>query len=487
MGFFHHPPKRPWAKIVIISLICAFLAYTFYLLPKKSYAEEVFLYPEACTGTWTYSQLVAGEKFPNQSYPGARSTASGDNISCFNFTGNLPPDSTIISATVSFLWGNIDPEYRMPAPSIEESYDVAPISGPDIISDTVVPEVIEPATEVIEPAVEPMSWLRQFVPIARAQGEETVVEVVPEPEMRKLEVIEVPTEEKETKILETEESNKEISPAVDDLEEAAEATKEVMPSAETSPHPVTVDEALPSSDTEHATALFDVSYQLGDSPAQSLGLLYQENLSATFGVPVTLETLPDLSISLVSRLSLDSVAQMELEGVRLTITYSNEEIEDPFRQPNFEVDKVIDTLQAGKYEAIRIQRGDNKEHEIWYRELSEFGLTEKNSSEEEKINIHTTEETMLQERKDFYWNFVAGEELVNEVLPIALQDSHIFWFNSKGDILYVYSILTQGINSQSFSPQDENITISYFGPAKQEKKAVYDKQTLTFSFSDVAL
>lgn len=87
-------------------------------------------------------------------------------------------------------------------------------------------------------------------------------------------------------------------------------------------------------------------------------------------------------------------------------------------------------------------------------------------------------------KKKFYWNFVAGGDLVHEFIPIALEAGNIFWLNKKSTALSYFSILTQGIFSQSYQPENGNDYIMYRNQSSQEKKAILSFSEQRFIFSE---
>lgn len=516
---FHLFKSKKILRLLLVVVLCAVISKVFFFSGKKSYAEEAFLFPQVCQGTWTNSQVVAGEKFVSDSIVGARSTAAGDEITCQSFSGTIPSDIVIKSATIHFLWKEAtENQATPPPPTLEESYDPVGSSSGNIEFKEIKPDTekeidqVEPFLEVnsepspsreettlpsdlkdenipkeepttqdfkLEPVsnpTKPVSWrstLFKWLAVASAQAEE-IDKPTPTPSLSEEDTF-------------PEQSRNIISSIVDSKEDN---TKELTPENVSQPFAPAIEispQTLPPLDQMIETGLFQVDYQLDDSPPQKLGLITQESLEKAFSIPVSIETIPKLRVRLTSLLTLDAKQLLELTGMKLVIEYNRNVEEDPIKQPNLEIDSLLNTLQTGQYEVIRIQRADTKEYEIWYRELTESELINNTPVSEIESDQVDSEEDSPEKKPVFYWNFVAGKELVHETLPIALHDGYIFWFNAEGNDLYAYSILTQGINSQSFSPQDNNISIVYFGPAKQERKAVYDKQTLSFSFFDAAL
>lgn len=584
MKFFHHSQKKIFTNVIVIAVMFVFLLYTFYLLPKKSLAEEVFLYPEVCTGTWSKSETVAGQDFSDSSR-GAHSSAVGDELSCLNFKGDVPPGIEVLSASLEFIWGEKTPESVTP-PSIEESYDLKPIDVKSSVPVTEIEKLDEKSSDEVkietdlkldtenqksdieksspnqeklqdfEPqktVPEPVSWLSTFksLGVAEVKAEEiqsvTDVEVVAPKniEIQKkveektntttelTEKLKTPVDEKTT--LDVDENNLDKTETLDSPLISQEISPEI--NAQTS-------EPSSVSDNTSGTALFDISYQLDDSPSQTLGSLYQESLSEKISIPLQYADIARLVVTIKSRLTLDSTEYLVLQGVRLGITYSlSETSDDPFPQPDLTRDTVLDDVISENIEVIRLKRNKTKANEIWYRYVTPGDVIQLKDTETEKpevINndssealleenleadvdltmptttytpsldsealitnttqialdetkvenesISSTKKNILKTKKDkdtkYEWNFVAGDDAVHESFPIDYRSNFIFWLNKEGTVINAFNIFTQGFISQSFESEDTSISLTYWDTTDKEKKVFIDLDNQKFIFSD---
>lgn len=546
-------------KIVIIFAILALLAYGFFFPFKKSYANEITLFPSVCEGSWQNATAVAGD--PAEETGGAQSLSSGDIINCHSFSGeSLPEGVTITSAYVEFIWTVNKKSEELPAPSIEDSYDPNPLpiaptenleeglTKEEPIKD--IPASIEEVSPTIEqPSVEsspeePTSYLPKlkqvfFIPIAQAEEATPVssesVNLPPEPSVSDNSKIEALEPENissvEEKLPDVNESEKELINKSDVFLK----NEEVIPSENSStPSP---QEEGNNEIAANGTPLFAIIYSLPSKNQQPLGHIMQEQLNDRYGINVDISEIPDLEVSLTSLLTIDSVKNLTLQGIQLVVRYDEPKQEDPIRQPDLTVDTVLDDIRSEDTRVIRIQRADNKEYEIWYRSL---GAEAQENSKQEKIENPTVEDQQqgdtIKDDKfitsdsevisdiispeslktpliksdneirtpaeantsvidssiqsvipsppttDARWNFVVGHNLINSSFPIAFKDGVIFWVNQPGNALYTFTILTQGIYSSSYQPDQGENSITYKNSSNQEKEARYEAESGQFIF-----
>ncbi len=117
---------RKSTKLVIVMAILLLVIYPFLFTAKKSYADEITLFPTECLGTWLHAEVVAGDPADSFSSFGAQSKSVGDSIVCRNFIGSLPEGSEITNSYIKLFWTKTDTTQEYIKPSIEQSYDVTP-------------------------------------------------------------------------------------------------------------------------------------------------------------------------------------------------------------------------------------------------------------------------------------------------------------------------------------------------------------------------
>lgn len=543
-------------KVAIALAIVLLIIYPFVFQTKKSFADEISLFPTICEGSWINVKEAAGDPVDNRSN-GAWSSAAGDIISCNSFdVSSLPEDASITDAHIEFMWAAGEVNEAIVEPSIEESYDaVIPSVETEKLDEQSEAEILEPETiptsdkensqenpqeinnstnqEPTEPTSQIPQWLSSLIiPMVRAEEQTIVSENSPditEPNLA------IPSDEQE--IILTPETQ---IPSIEN--EISEQATEVIPSEENTTQNDIISEAENVKTEEIVgTALYNSSYTISGKKEQFLGEITHEQLSRPYVLPLTIDDITELTVSLKSLMTIDTVNNLTLQGVRLVVTYNVGESLDPIRQPNLEVDTILDEITVDDIQAIRIKRKDNKEYEIWYRvieptqqskidlkdtniQISEIQepisnipeVTITNDVKPEKIEVDDQEDVVETEKlperipldetisittdtvkpeinlvkstsgkkKRFYWNFVEGNDLVSKNISVALQDGYIFWLNKKGTALNSFNILTQGYNSQSYSPESGNDFIMYRSPSSQEKKAILNMTEQKFIFSE---
>lgn len=519
-------------KILIIttaSVIALFVVY-FGFITKKTKANEIVFFPEHCSGSWQNASEVAGDVDDKDKLSGARTTAVGDQIICQSFSGSLPEGVVIQSAAIQFVWG-IDSNPSIPKePSIEESYDpvipkkyeeeiekiieIQPVEIPQEKTNEIVPEILP----LSEPTSRLPRWWQAIVAPAHAEEDlganvETKLEPIVSPEI----INELNTE----KIIEKNQTpSEDIQSSSETIEPELEANSEIpTPSSET------ITEI--STDNDGVNPAFDVQYGLGESPWQVVGNLNREYLTDIQALPITVDDISSLKVSLTTRLTLERLDNLVLQGVKLIITYQgNNDDKDPIKQPNLQVDTILDDVTVDNIRAIRIIRAKSKNQEIWYQTLKSTDEIESKNSikiikkeitsvptdSEGKINIElketivsdsikpmieknteivetnlpptVTKKPILKKTPKTDWNLVATDELIHVNSPLSLQDGLLFWFSKEGAALYSFNILTQGVHTQSYQPENGFDYIKYINQVGQEKKATFDFSNHVFIFSE---
>jgi hypothetical protein len=420
-GYFLH---RKSTKIVIAFTIVLLIIYPFLFKTKKSFADEISLYPTKCVGSWNNADEASGDPADNLLI-GAESTAVGETLTCYSFdTTSLPEDASITDTHLEFLWTVVDDKNNFIEPSIEESYDqITPLTEEKIIDqgteiqtlDTEITPLIEqndlkvlPEADNIEPVINdskvepgptsrlPFSIRSLF--ISEVSAEEQLVAPVETPletvetnnetktDLQNEQNIDIQTEQKDLQAQENisieEASSENEMPLNDSIlndtssiqtdtndEGNAEATKEIVNEVDT------------------GTALYSISYAISDNKQQSLGQVTQEQLSKIYPISLTVDDLSFLKVSLTSLMTFDQIDNLALEGIKLVVEYSTGDSLDPIRQPDLYTDKILDRITLDGIEAIRIERADNKKYEIWYRTIDPQQSSEINQNNTEAIVI----------------------------------------------------------------------------------------------------
>jgi len=559
LGYFFH---RKRIKIAIAVAIVLLVIYPLVIRTKKSFADEISLFPTVCEGSWANAAEAAGDPADNRLI-GAKSQAAGDIITCHSFdTSALPKGATISDAHLELVWTEGDQIKNIVEPSIEESYDsIAPVTEEnpviektekEILNTETLPSIDQENTQKLpesksidsnnndsQPQIEPTSRLPHWIQslfIPEAQAEEQIVAPVEntKTESLNIEAEQVPAVQSNQENVITEET------VLSETTNTIEVSNDNNPSSEASSEQIqskTEIEVEKSNETRGmGTALYDITYTASDNKATPLGEITHEHLSQLYPISLTADDLVVLNIFLTSRMTYDQVNNLFLQGMKLVVEYSAKDSLDPIRQPNLEVDTILDDTTIDGIEAIRIKREDNKQYEIWYRVLEPEELTN-NIQQEEKVStqndepfisdspeisisvlpeikseyIHITEtakpvienseeniislptntinpESFLDtktsnKKKRHYWNFVDGDNSVNRDTPVGLQDGYIFWLNKKGTVLNSFNILTQGYSSQLYQPENGVDFIIYRNPSSQEKKAILNFEK-KFIFSE---
>ncbi len=541
LGYFFH---RKRIKIAIAVAIVLLVIYPLVIRTKKSFADEISLYPTICEGSWANAAEAAGDPADNRLI-GAKSQAAGDIITCHSFdTSALPKGATISDAHLELEWTEGDQIKNIVEPSIEDSYDsIAPLieenpviekTEKEILNTETLPSIDQENTQKLpesksidsnnndsKPQIEPTSRLPHWIQslfIPEAQAEEQIV---------------TPEENTKTESLNIE---AEQVPALQFNQENVITSEQTESNTETD-----VEKSKETSGI--GTALYDITYTASDNKATPLGEVTHEHLSQLYPISLTADDLVVLNVSLTSRMTYDQVENLFLQGIKLVVVYSAKDSLDPIRQPDLEVDTVLDDVKVDGIEAIRIKRADNEQYEIWYRILDPEELT-KNIEQEDIVDtqgeetiisnspkisipvssdisndeiksegiyitettkpvpvIESSEENIISlptntinpeifsdtktpdKKKRFYWNFVDGDDSVNQDTPIGLQDGYVFWLNKKGTVINSFNILTQGYNSQLYQPENGVDFIIYRNPSSQERKAILNFEK-KFIFSE---
>lgn len=532
-------------RLVIALVIVLLIIYPFLFGTKKSYADEIILFPKNCQGNWSNAQSAAGDPAENDVSDGAQSLAVGDRIVCDSFEGSLPEGVTITDSHLEFIWSigkKSEPVIEAP---IEESYDTTPILPTE---SPVQEENIKQPSDGIETQVTPSSkepssrlpkWFQSFsIPTANAE-EEAPTDPVSAPTPPLLENISIDRNSSEVSVpLSTNDTSSDInesSTATTDFEEKSSESSNQG------------EEGKNSENSGKGTSLFTIQYSLGKEESFSLGVITHEHLTENYQVPLTSADISNVQVSLSSLMTIDIIENLSLQGIELVVAYNGIESDDPIRQPNLKIDAILDDITIDDVRAIRIKRADNKEYEIWYQIVVATPKTEATPSKEilpidikdsgqifdEEISSNNQTEPLTQpeiisptvnfvnhlqasdslevtqsvsqvitssqaadvnniesinpisnEKVDQEWNFVAGDSLVHEFMPIALKDGNIFWLDKKGRVLNSFSILTQGLTSQSYQPEKGNDYIIYQDPTSKEKKAILNFSGQKFIFSE---
>ncbi|QQS60087.1 hypothetical protein IPN41_03085 [Candidatus Falkowbacteria bacterium] len=435
-GYFLH---RKSTKIVIAFTIVLLIIYPFLFKTKKSFADEISLYPTKCVGSWNNADEASGDPADNLLI-GAESAAVGDTLSCYSFdTTSLPEDASITDTHLEFLWTSGNEKNNFIKPSIEESYDqITPVADEEEIpqdseiksidsevipqNSEIIPQIeqndlkVLPEADNIDPVindskVEPDSTSRlpfsiRSLFISEVSAEEELTAPVEAPletveannetktDLQNEQNIDIQTEQKDTQAQENvapeEASNENEIPLNDSIlndtsssqaetnaEGNAEATKEIVNEVDT------------------GTALYSISYAVSDKKQQSLGQVTQEQLSKIYPISLTVDDLAVLKVSLTSLMTFDQIDNLALEGIKLVVEYSTGDSLDPIRQPDLYTDKILDRITLDGIEAIRIERDDNKKYEIWYRTIEPQQSSETNQNNTEAIVIKEDTQTPI--------------------------------------------------------------------------------------------
>lgn len=559
-NFFH----RKSIKVAIALAIVLLVIYPFLIRTKNSFADEISLYPTICEGSWNNASEAAGDPVDNRLI-GARSEAAGDMITCHSFdASSLPKDAVITDAHFEFLWTVDDETNKVVEPSIEESYDpIAPLIETEPVNQESETEILD--TEII-PSVDQQNLPES--PEINSNDEPSVIEPtsgLPHwiqslfvPEVRAQEEIVTPTENtqmsNETK--NDTETNPQIIPSEINIPENI-SVEEVINESKLSEENTTLDKTnldqtensaktadeIPQAtvgETEIGIALYDIAYSISDKQ-QSLGQVIHEHLSKPYSVSLAVDDLASIKVSLTSLMTVDHIDNLALGGIKLVIVYNASASLDPIRQPDLEVDTVLDNVNVDNIQAIRIKRSDNEQYEIWYRTLDPEELTNNMQQEytvdikgetiisdllenpipastdlvmdeikSEEIYITGAEKSIIEnsekgiistptntinseipsetkipdKKKRYYWNYVDGDDSINRAISVAVQDGYIFWLNKKSTVLNSFNILTQGYNSQSYQPENGLDFIGYYSSSSQEKKAILNFSEQKFIFPE---
>ena len=577
--------NRKIFRIAIIATIVVLVIYPF-VFSKKSFANEISLFPTICEGSWKNVSEASGDPVDNR-LGGAESTASGDMIACHSFDlSSLPHDAVITDTHLELVWasGNIKKQFIQP--SIEESYDpLAPVTEG---------ELLEPSSEINEQGVEVESHRQEPqlntletqtaplieqknipVPVNEIKIDSTNSDITPEPTSRipdwihSLFISEVKAEDAlipvENSIIsnDNQPATNVVEVAIPETKPSKEITSEIIvpESVTTTKIPETGDNSTESSkiqtdtssenipensitaeEASRGTALYNLSYTLNTKTEHHLASVTQEHLSNVYPLLVTVEDVAVLKVSLTSLMTFDEIDSLSLEGIKLVVSYTAGESLDPIRQPDIEVDTILDNIIVEDIQAIRLKRDDNKQFEIWYRTLDPEELIANNRTEHtldtkreeltiaesslitesistdlplaeikskdlgitqtEKLVIESSEKDQISrptntikpeitsidkssnKKKKLYWNFIDGDDSVNRSTHLGLRDGYIFWLNKKGTVLNSFNILTQGYNSQFYQPDSGIDFIMYRSPSSQEKKAILNMTEKKFIFPE---
>lgn len=559
MQFRYSRNRRTRVQIVIILIIFAVIAYGFFFPLKKSSANEITLFPSICEGNWFNATEAAGDPATDQIANGARSTGVGETISCHSFEGDhLPEGVTITSAHLEFQWEMIPIAEPVPAPSIEESYDPLPSDQPEAQvqsgevkinegeADVNSPEVESGATEnskptdspvTPEPTLEPTSrlprWFETLI-IPMAHAEETVTDPEIKLPLAAESVLEpggeiIPVEINSQSL---EELKQIRSPSEAPFFPAEGEITTSIPAVESSELIITPPSLMEEENVD-GTPLYSIATSFPPQVPFTLGSVKQEALDEVYPLDISFPAIHNLRVSLTSLLTIDSMDELTLRGVKLVVAFKRPEIDDPIRQPDLTVDTILDDIRSEEMRVIRIRRADNNESEIWYRSLVVEEKEVPKKTEEEtsdrqiaSLNFPTpvtepileaesttyssasiepllpfvenseTSVTKTTERqvsptetqryfpsmKDNSWNFVVGHNFSNESASIGFKDGIIFWIDQNRKALYSFNTLTQGTISRSYDSEQGDNYIPYFSATSEEKKAIFDLSTEKFIF-----
>lgn len=577
--------NRKIFRIAIIVTIVVLVIYPF-VFSKKSFANEISLFPTICEGSWKNASEATGDPVDNR-LGGAESTASGDMIACHSFDlSSLPHDAVITDAHLELVWASSNSKKQFIQPSIEESYDpLAPVTEEELLDPSseineqgaeVESLIEEPQLNTLETQTAPPIEQKNIpVPVEEIKIDSTNSDITPEPTSRipdwihSIFISEVKAEEAvipvENSIISNDNQliTTEVEVASPETKPSKEITSEtiVPESVTTTSTPETGDSSVESSEihtvtsgeniaetsitAEEAstgTALYNLSYTLDTKTEHHLGSVTQEHLSNVYPLSVTVDDAAVLKVSLTSLMTFDEIDSLSLEGMKLVVSYTAADSLDPIRQPDIEVDTVLDNIIVEDIQVIRLKRDDNKQFEIWYRTLDPEELIANNQTEDtvrtqgqestlidsvqisnplsteippdeiksEDLGITQTKELIIEstekdeisrptktinpeitsieknsdKKKRLYWNFVDGDDSVNRFTQLGLRDGYIFWLNKKGTVLNSFNILTQGYNSQFYQPDSGIDFIMYRSPSSQEKKAILNMTEKKFIFPE---
>lgn len=535
--------RRSRRRIIAIIALLALVTYGFLIPFKRSYADEITLFPKNCSGNWLTPEEAAGNPAEDTYQRGAQSKGVGETITCSDFSSEaLPEGVTITSAHVLFRWALHQPAATPPLPSIEDSYDTVPAPAAEI--SPAKPDESPVESENIEPfplptEEEPISWFSHWsldlgIAVAHAQ-EESLPAITPTPLLQE-EIPSAPSPELSESLPEITEKTESTAPIVnEEAKENSEETPSSLMPAEDNPVSTPAAESV-SENTQTGTPLFSIAATIFPNPAQTIGSVMQDQLEATYPLQITSATLPHLALSLTSLLTLDAREDLVLQGMQLVIAYEGSRVDDPIRQPDLQTDTILDDLRSEEVRVIRIKRSDNDEYEVWYRALSaeerstsetELAPTDNNeTSEAVSLDSQFAEvglpsltippvvtETVTPEvippltesmsetvtpviapvtdtatsftlptNHDTSWNFVVGDEMLSKTASIALHDGLIFWLNKKGNSLYSFNILTQGLAARPYDPEQGDTYLPYQAPNSEERRALFDSTEQKFIF-----
>lgn len=609
--------------------------YPFLFTAKKSFADEITLFPTECSGTWLQSQDVAGDPTDSFSSFGAKSQSVGDSIVCRNFIGSLPEGAEITNSYVKLFWSQTATNQEYSKPSIEESYDLTPLP---LVSPSISPQTLENiiSDEKIDQSNDKIDNNKDSTDTEKKNEKVDIINSSPQPE--KVESQPAQIESKTPQIQSEGESKKEIEAPTSRLpawihsffikKASAQETVDNISNNNGSGTPITVDSEQPlqedkstqtdeltqknevfvdkldsnqlqavdqkeieiSGDTQEnnlmiddqeevnqpiiqsggveivqptsGTPLFRLSYSEDGVNQQPAGFVIHENLSEQYILALQSTDFENFSFSLERLMTLDDISNLTLLGVGLVVQYSGIILEDPIRQPDLNVDIILDSIIFDSTQVIRLKRADKKGYEIWYRNITSeeemnTGNSIKNNQEislpetehivledkldeqsvvkntetgnidedvEKNINNEEEKETeMLEDDKNIkdvrsleidlvsdivkaevktipelqetsiiirneidnsYWNFVVGDDSVNESFPIDFRDNTIFWINKKGTVVNAFNVSTQGILSQSLQAGVDNQSLIYFDATSKEKNVVISFSEQRFIFPE---
>ena len=302
-------PSKSGVLVTLVTLLVLLpIAYTGWYV----FAHTTELTPVTCTGDW----LHAGTLVQKQDGVYAIPTEIGQRIFC-SFAPLNDKTVAIQSATLSLSFVSLE-EVDIGVPEVEESIEEETVTE-ELSSEEGVPaelpqeepapselpqepeETPEPAPESIESPSEPLSFLKQFLLLARAQEE--IIEEVPEPApVEEPAVEEVIQEESVVEYVQQDEV-----PAIE--EDQTDRSNETDPSQ--GPH--TNEEPLDST--------VAISYTLDGTSWIVLDTATPRGKTLSFDLPLT--TTGDLD-RLVVRVTAESLVEDTLELKSLTLTLQTE-------------------------------------------------------------------------------------------------------------------------------------------------------------------
>ncbi|MBI3638290.1 hypothetical protein HY227_00925 [Candidatus Wolfebacteria bacterium] len=446
----HFFKKNKFRLIYILSaVVFSFGIFGYFFIGR---ADIVDFYPSSCLGGWENPQNAQGKPDLSENASDAEFNESNSavlrnvisQIFCGSFKGDILENSTPskislklrlaaktegIKTIIPLIETTSSPPIILPetpAASSSENIDSASSTSfieksflSKIISSVFAEEINPESTNSTTQAIsEPINAPVQASPTETS----TPVEVLPAAESTTPSIDNQNSAPSETSII----INKE---PINQPENSLTTQNSTSTTETSSSTPTTTEEIIPISATNAPDPFLEIFYSLDGSNWKSLGGINSENWkNLNFDIPISSwDEIRNLQINIRSLSPVDLIPVVYIDGMLLEVEYKTSlfpEFPDPLPQPDFSKDVIIYEKQSDGVRAVKIERPNNQNPEIWF-------------------SISTSTD---QSSKDISWGKVNADEIIDYDSPIDLKFDTIFWMNKENRAIWSFNINTGGYN-----------------------------------------